>query len=50
MAYLTATLSLNLFTFDNQKNAGSCSLIATDIGNFGNTFKISLETAGPLIF
>ena len=41
---LTATSSRNLFTFDNQNNASSCSLIATDMGNFGYTFKNNLKS------
>jgi len=44
-----ATASLNLFTFDNAANAGSCSIIATDMGSYGNTFKINLKTAGGTI-
>ena len=41
-----ATASINLNTFDNSSNPGSCSLIATDTGSYGNTFKINLKTTG----
>ncbi len=44
-----ATSALNLFTFDNATNEGSCSLIATDTGSYGNTFKINLKTSGGTI-
>jgi len=44
-----ATSALNLFTFDNATNAGSCSIIATDTGSYGNTFKINLKTSGGTI-
>ncbi len=45
-----ATSTINLFTFDNATNVGSCSLVATDTGSYGNTFKINLKRAGGLIF
>ena len=44
-----ATSALNLSTFDNATNDGSCSLIATDTGNYGNTFKINLKTSGGTV-
>ena len=37
---------INLSTYDNTTNASNCSLIATDTGDFGATFKINLKTTG----
>ena len=40
-----ATASINLNAFDNGVHAGACSLIATDTGSYGSTFKINSKIA-----
>ncbi len=39
---------LNLASYDSINNAVGCSLIATDDGNFGSSFKINLKTSGAM--
>ena len=41
-----ATSQLNLSTYDTLTSTPNCSLIATDSGDFGATFKINLKISG----
>ena len=44
----TAKSQIDLATFDNPLYPSSCSLIATDNGNGGNSFQINLKTSGNI--